>query len=268
MSEGFGQFLAQAAQHRILTAAEEKALAKRIEAGGPDGARAKRTLIEHNIKLAVHVARRYNSSDVPLEDLVQEAIIGVDRAASKFDWRKNIKFSTYATWWIRHMIQRALLRDRATIRVPGHIIGRKRQLDKYMAANPEATLEEAAAACEISLEHAEEALDGARVVSSLDAPFLGEEAGDRYAIYADETSPDPAELVGDHHPELTAALNKLTAFERRVIMLRFGFDGPALGRDQVAEKLGVKPHAVQRAQKTALARLREHLGDLPTVTED
>jgi RNA polymerase sigma factor (sigma-70 family) len=261
MNEGFGQFLQRAAQHRILTAREEKELAKRIEAGDH---KAKQKLIEHNVKLAVHIAKRYTTDDIPLEDLVQEALIGVDRAATKFDWRKDIKFSTYATWWIRHMIQRALLRDRATIRVPGHIRARQVTLRAYMDKNPEATIEEAAANCEkpMSVEHAKEALSGAQVVASLDAPFLGESTGDRYDLYADESSPDPADVISDSHPGLSDALKKLTPFERRVVELRFGLSGNSpLGRDETATELGVKPHAVQRAQKSAIARLKGELAN-------
>ena len=250
--DGLSEFIEKAGQIRVLTKVEEVELAKRIEKG--DHA-AKQRLVEHNIRLAISVARKYSQAGVPLEDLIQEALIGVDRAAEKFDWRKGLKFSTYAMWWIRHFIQRALHKNRATIRIPGHIVERKRKIDKYMREHPDADLAEAAAAIEVTLTQAEEALEVSRVVSSLDAPFADDETGDRYAIIADEDAPDPADIAVDNTPELTAALDKLPPLEREVIELRFGFHGPVKGRDEVAEILGIKPHAVQRAQRSALELL-------------
>jgi RNA polymerase primary sigma factor len=264
VSQSFGAFLDRIGQIPVLTKEQEVALAKRIERGGPDGELAKQTLVEHNIRLAVSVARRYTSADVPLEDLVQEAVIGLHRAAEKFDWRRNLKFSTYAVWWIRHMIQRALYRDRATIRVPGHVTARKRALEKYMRENPEEGIEEAASSIDISVEAAQEALASSRVVASLDAPYPGDEGGDRYGTIADETAPDPSDVAEDRHPGLTDALASLDPLERRVLELRFGFEGDApKSRDQVADILGVRPHVVQRSQRTGLEKLRKQL----TTTE-
>lgn len=250
--DGLSEFIEKAGQIRVLTAAEEVALAKRIEAGDHS---AKQTLVEHNIRLAISVARKYSQSGIPLEDLIQEALIGVDRAADKFDYRRGLKFSTYAMWWIRHFIQRALHKNRATIRIPGHIVERKRKLDKYMREHPDSDLQEAADAMEITLTQAEEALGASRVVSSLDAPFADDEGGDRYAIIADEDAPDPADIAIDNTPELTAALDNLEPLQRQVIELRFGFKGPVKSRDEVAEILGVRPHVVQRAQRAALEAL-------------
>lgn len=261
--DGLSEFIERAGQISVLTAREEVELAKRIERGDH---RAKQTLIEHNIRLAISVARKYSQSGVPLEDLIQEALIGVDRAAEKFDYRKGYKFSTYATWWIRHFIQRALHKNRATIRIPGHIVERRRKLDKFMRENPELDLQDAADSLEITLVQAEEALAASRVVSSLDAPFADDEAGDRYAVIADDSAPDPADITVDRTPELSAALDKLDPLQRKVIELRFGFKGPVRSRDEVAEILGVRRHVVQRAQKSALAAL-ELDGDLATVSK-
>jgi RNA polymerase primary sigma factor len=258
----FNEFLSTIGQISVLTKADEQRLAKRIEMGDE---RAKDELVRHNIRLAVHVARRYQSANIPFEDIVQEGILGVIRAAEKFDWRKDIKFSTYATWWIRHFIQRALYKDKSTIRVPGHITARRTSIDRYLREHPDDSLEMAAAALGMSVQHAEEALDGgARVVASLDAPLPGVDGpGDKYDFYADDHAPDPADVAEDPHPALHAAMQDLTEIERKVIELRFGFTGAPMSRDEVAGKLGVRPHVVQRSQRSGIAKLRETLGELP-----
>lgn len=268
--DGFQYFIERASRQPLLTAAEEVALAKRIEAGAAkdaseaeqvDGDRARQELIGRNVLLAVKQARRYQHAGVPLEDLVQEALIGIDRAARKFDWRKGHKFSTYAMWWIRHFIQRAVHKNRATIRIPGHIAERKRRIDQYLREHPGSELEEACEALDITLEQAEDAMSTTRVSQSLDAPYADEEAGDRYATIPDENAPDPQDIATDTHPRITAALAQLEPLQRRVIELRFGFnDEHPKSRDEVARILDVKPHAVQRAQRAALTQLGEELG--------
>lgn len=242
----------------MLTPTEEIALARRIQAGDMD---AKRTLIEHNIRLAIHVARRYQHAGLPLEDLVQEAVVGVERAAVKFDPDRGFKFSTYAMWWIRHMIQRALHKDRTTIRVPGHIVERRRKVDRYLLNDPDATNEEIAEALEMPTHHVADARSGPRVVASLDAPLVDDgQSSDWHAIIEDTSAPDPAELVDDTFASLRDAMAQLEPLERDVLRARFGFDNHPYSRDETANLLGVRPHAVQRAQKSGLARLREILG--------
>jgi RNA polymerase primary sigma factor len=257
VSESFDALMRKAAAMPLLRAEEEKALAKRVEAGDHE---AKQILVERNIRLAVYVARRYQNAGVPLEDLVQEAVIGLHRAAEKFDWRRDLKFSTYATWWIRHMIQRAVHKDRATIRVPGHIVERQRKLHRYLQEHPEENLADAAEALELTLQQAEDAVGGAKVVASLDAPIgTDDPGGSRYDMIRDDAAADPAESLPDQFPGLAEALRNLTAFERRVVELRFGFAGPVMSRDETADLLGVRPHVVQRAQRDALQRLRTAL---------
>lgn len=253
--DGQAEFLERACDHRILTRTEERELALRIEKGDHE---AKQTLIEHNIKLAVQIARRYQNSGVLFEDLCQEGFIGLNRAAEKFDWRTGYKFSTYATWWVRHMIQRAIHKDRNTIRIPGHIIERQRKIDKYLReVNPDADDQELSDALEIKLHHVTDARSQARVVASMDAPLTSDDdSGDWHAIIADEAAPDPAEMIADSHEPLTLAMADLEEIERDVIRLRFGFDGPVLSREDTAAKLGVKPHVVQRAQRAGIAKLR------------
>jgi RNA polymerase sigma factor (sigma-70 family) len=153
-------FFNEAARYPLLTAAEEVELAKRIERG--DRA-AKERMINSNLRLVIHNARRYTGHGVSLGDLVQEGIIGLNRAVEKFDWRKGYKFSTYATWWIRQACQRAVANQSKTIRIPVHVQERRIKLNRASAElqaklGREATAEELAQATRLKLEHVEEAI--------------------------------------------------------------------------------------------------------------
>ncbi|MBA2535909.1 MAG: sigma-70 family RNA polymerase sigma factor, partial [Actinobacteria bacterium] len=118
-------FLADVGRHRLLTAHEEVTLAKRIEKGDP---LAKRRMIESNLRLVVSIAKGYRGLGVPFLDLIQEGTLGLNRAVEKFDWRRGYKFSTYATWWIRQSVQRAVANHARTIRVPVHVVERQQKL--------------------------------------------------------------------------------------------------------------------------------------------
>jgi RNA polymerase primary sigma factor len=120
-------FLADVGRHKLLTAAEEVALAKRIERGD---AVAKRMMIESNLRLVVSIAKGYRGLGVPFLDLIQEGTLGLNRAVEKFDWRRGFKFSTYATWWIRQSVQRAVANHARTIRVPVHVVERQQKLSR------------------------------------------------------------------------------------------------------------------------------------------
>src|SRR5438105_2584186 len=120
-------FLADVGRHKLLTAAEEVMLAKRIERGDPT---AKRRMIESNLRLVVSIAKGYRGLGVPFLDLIQEGTLGLNRAVEKFDWRRGYKFSTYATWWIRQSVQRAVANHARTIRVPVHVVERQQKLSR------------------------------------------------------------------------------------------------------------------------------------------
>src|SRR5689334_22880503 len=120
-------FLADVGRHKLLTAAEEVTLAKQIERGDPV---AKRRMIESNLRLVVSIAKGYRGLGVPFLDLIQEGTLGLNRAVEKFDWRRGYKFSTYATWWIRQSVQRAVANHARTIRVPVHVVERQQKLGR------------------------------------------------------------------------------------------------------------------------------------------
>ena len=120
-------FLADVGKHKLLTAADEVTLAKRIERGDPV---AKRRMIESNLRLVVSIAKGYRGLGVPFLDLIQEGTLGLNRAVEKFDWRRGYKFSTYATWWIRQSVQRAVANHARTIRVPVHVVERQQKLSR------------------------------------------------------------------------------------------------------------------------------------------
>jgi RNA polymerase primary sigma factor len=156
-------FLADIGRHKLLTAAEEVMLAKAIERGDLI---AKRRMIESNLRLVVSIAKGYRGLGVPFLDLIQEGTLGLNRAVEKFDWRRGYKFSTYATWWIRQSVQRAVANHARTIRVPVHVVERQQKLGRAarrleVELGREATKEELAEATGLPIQHVDEALGAA-----------------------------------------------------------------------------------------------------------
>jgi RNA polymerase primary sigma factor len=253
-------FLNELGRYPLLTAADEIELAKRIERGDLT---AKERMILSNLRLVVSIAKKYQGSDLPLLDLIQEGIFGLVRAAEKFDWRKGYKFSTYATFWIRQAIQRGIETKARTIRIPIHVGQRERKIAK---AERELTTrlgraptdEEIAAAAELTLEHVQDAREAARTITSLDRP-IGEEGETAFGDLLPSEGPLPEEEVHISLREeaLRRAVERLPAREQQVVKLRYGINGGGAPTPlrETAERVGMTPAEVRRVESSALERL-------------
>ena len=260
-TDSFQLFLNQAARYPLLTAEEEVELAQRIERGDLE---AKERLINSNVRLVISNARRYQGFGLSMQDLVQEAMLGLIRAAEKFDWRRGYKFSTYATLWIRQAIQRGLDNTGRAIRVPAHIAQRQRTVHRVTTEltsklDREPTDEEVAAEAKLPLEEVAAIRDLSRVTTSLDAPVSEDGDATLGELRADEGQPVEEEIA-DHQRERTveAALAKLPENQRRVIELRFGTGTqPETSLRDVGRELGVTQQRVRQLEEQALRRLAE-----------
>ena len=258
-------FLSELGRHPLLTAAEEVALAKRIERGDPA---AKERMINCNLRLVVSIAKRYRGHSVPFLDLIQEGTIGLNRAVEKFDYRKGFKFSTYATWWIRQAVQRAIAGQSRTIRVPTHVHERRQKLSRAarrleVQLGRAATHEELAEATGLPLQHVDEALSVVEARMSLNQP-VGDDGGGEYGdLLADEHSEDPGELAAQSLREqaVRLALRTLPERERRVLELRFGFDDEPRSLDAIAREVGLTRERVRQLESKALGALAETLAE-------
>jgi RNA polymerase primary sigma factor len=249
----------------LLTAAQEVELAKRVERGD---VAAKAQMINANLRLVVSIAKRYQRPGMALGDLIQDGIIGLNRAVEKFDWRKGFKFSTYATWWIRQACQRAVANQARTIRVPTHVHERRVKLARArrkieLEEGREPTAEELAEATGLELQHVEEALAVAEVSASLNQAVGSEGDGELGDLFADPSASDPAEEAGDavRRQEIRAAVRTLPERERRILELRFGFDGQQQPLEAIGRELGITRERVRQLEQSALARLARELGD-------
>jgi RNA polymerase primary sigma factor len=256
-------FMNEAGRYPLLTATEEVELAKRVEQG--DRA-AKERMIVSNLRLVISIARRYQGRGVPLGDLIQEGVIGLNRAVEKFDWRRGYKFSTYATWWIRQACQRAISNQSTTIRVPTHVherrikLARARQrLEAETGETP--TAEELAASTELDLQYVEEALGAAEANISLSRPIGSDDAGELGDLFPDTTALDPEEHAHEalQRRTLRRALGILSDDERRLIELRYGLDGEPTSLEAIGRELKLTRERLRRLEESALAKLESEL---------
>jgi RNA polymerase primary sigma factor len=255
------QFLDGIAKTRLLTAAEEVALSKRIERGD---LAAKERMIEANLRLVVSIAKRYRNQGLPFLDLIQEGSIGLVRAVEKFDHRKGFKFSTYATWWIRQAISRALSDKGRTIRIPIHIDNVLKKLDgaqRRLQANGDRdpSVEEIAAAAGVDPEEADLIMRAAQPLVSLDKPIGDDsDAAEFGDLIEDDRTPSPFEAASEKlmRERLTEALENLSYRERRVLEMRYGLrDEQARTLDQVAKVFGLTRERTRQIEEGAVRKL-------------
>jgi RNA polymerase primary sigma factor len=256
-------FLADIGRHRLLTAADEVALAKRVEEG--DRA-AKERMINANLRLVASIAKNYRGLGVPFLDLIQEGSIGLNRAVEKFDWRRGFKFSTYATWWIRQSVQRAVARYAATIRVPVHVIERRNKLERLarlleVELGREPTDEELALESGLPLQHVREALGAVAASVSLNQATGAADESELGDLLADPEADDPFEEAEEAHgrQRVRRALGGLPERERRIVELRFGFDGEPWTLEAIGHELKLTRERVRQLEAQALARIGRRL---------
>jgi RNA polymerase primary sigma factor len=252
-------FLAAVGQFKLLSAAQEVTLAKRVERGDPA---AKRLMIESNLRLVISIAKRYRGRGMPFLDLIQEGAIGLDRAVEKFDWRKGYKFSTYATWWIRQAVARGLANQGRTIRLPVHIVERQhklsfalRRLESELGRNP--THAELAEATGLPIKDVAEALVAPAATASLNQPVGTESGGELGDLFADREAPDPFELteLSLRRQAIRKALDALPERERTILELRFGFDGRPWTLEAIGDEFQLTRERVRQLEGQALSRL-------------
>jgi RNA polymerase primary sigma factor len=252
-------FLADVGRHKLLTAAEEVTLAKAIERGDPT---ANRRMIESNLRLVVSIAKGYRGLGVPFLDLIQEGTLGLNRAVEKFDWRRGYKFSTYATWWIRQSVQRAVANHARTIRVPVHVVERQQKLSRAarrleVELGREATKDELAEATGLPIQHVDEALGAAQASVSLNQTVGADDEGELGDLFADREAADPFDEAEEslRRQGVRRALDALPERERRILELRFGFEGEPWTLEAIGHELDLTRERVRQLEGQALARL-------------
>jgi RNA polymerase primary sigma factor len=261
-TDGLQLFLKGIGKVQLLTAQEEVSLAKRIERGELD---AKQKMVEANLRLVVSIAKNYRNQGLPFLDLIQEGTIGLVRAAEKFDYRRGYKFSTYATWWIRQAVARALADKARTIRIPVHVVeklNKIRRADRSLvtALGREPTPEEIAELTGIEPEEVDSIKRSAQAPISLEKPVGEEEDSEFGQFIADEHAESPFDRAVEilTQEALRDALENLSYRERRVLELRYGLGGQdPYTLEEVGRTFNVTRERIRQIEHRSLAKLQK-----------
>jgi len=253
-------FFQEVERYRLLTAQEEVELAQRFERGD---AEARERMVNANLRLVIAIARRYQYMGLSLLDLIQEGVLGLIRAVDKYEWRRGFKFSTYATWWVRQGIQRALASKTREIRIPENVVELERRvlrIERELTAQlgRQPTEDEIAEAAAISSHRLEDLRQVARAVTSLDRPVGQEEDTSLGELLASGgAGPEEVVVLSLSEQTLREAVRALPDQERRVVALRYGMEGDGEPRSlrEVGRLLGMSPQRVRRIEIAALERL-------------
>ena len=249
----------------LLSFEEEVALSKRIQAGD---AAARQELVEANLRLVVKIAKAYVTPDVTFLDLVQEGNLGLMKAASKFDHKKNVRFSTYASWWIKQSITRALSNKRRPIRLPHRKEDALKKIQKgfttlshQLARKP--SVDELAADVGLDVGEVVQILNISNTLVSLDSD-INEDAGTLHDVYEDYSyAPDAHVMKSSLREQTIQFLDRLKEQEKQILLYRFAFyGGKKYTLKHISEELGISPETVRQIEMRALKKLREHAGEL------
>ena len=247
---------------RLLTPAEERALAQRKDEGDEV---ARRRLVEANLRLVMSITRNYTRADVPLLDLIQEGNLGLMRAVDKFDWTMGFKLSTYATWWIRQAVTRAIADKARTIRIPVHMVEKlnrvthvERQLVQRMGREPEPA--EIATELKITVREVRDILRVAQMPISLEKPVGDEDESELGDFVADDQTEEPFDTATERlqREDIQRALDALPERERQVIELRYGLRGhEPLTLEEVGRAFGVTRERIRQIENNTLKKLKQ-----------